>query len=159
MWVNYCVWNFKGYLWNSTQNILPIHWKIRFLYNVGTLRAPLSFKSSYVFLNYPQLTKAADRFFHHMTPMSSHGFFFVIQAAADHLPGYRSDKSSCITLSSEANISSSSCPGTAFFRGPPRGLNTSPVSWHSFPAMDHNIKHDVHAPLTSWHFTKIIIIK
>ena len=22
------VWNFKGYLWNSTQNILPIHWKM-----------------------------------------------------------------------------------------------------------------------------------
>ena len=24
--VRYFVWNFKGYLWNSTQNILPIHW-------------------------------------------------------------------------------------------------------------------------------------
>ena len=31
-WVRYFVWNFKGYLWNSTQNILPIHWKIQFLY-------------------------------------------------------------------------------------------------------------------------------
>ena len=32
-WARYFVWNFKGYLWNSTQNILPIHWKIRFWYN------------------------------------------------------------------------------------------------------------------------------
>ena len=28
VWVRYFVWNFKGYLWNSTQNILPIHWKM-----------------------------------------------------------------------------------------------------------------------------------
>ena len=40
----YFVWNFKGTLWNSTQNILPIHWKIQFLY-VTILRA-LRFKSS-----------------------------------------------------------------------------------------------------------------
>ena len=33
---------------NSTQNILPIHWKIWFLYNIEILRA-LRFKSSYVF--------------------------------------------------------------------------------------------------------------
>ena len=26
-WVRYFVWNFKGTLWNSTQNILPIHRK------------------------------------------------------------------------------------------------------------------------------------
>ena len=42
--------NFKGTLWNSTQNILPIHWKIRFVYSVGILRA-LGFRSSYVFWN------------------------------------------------------------------------------------------------------------
>ena len=44
VWVRYFVWNFKGTLWNSTQNILPIHWKIRFLYNIEILRA-LRFKS------------------------------------------------------------------------------------------------------------------
>ena len=37
--VRYFVWNFKGYLWNSTQDILPIHWKMQFLYNVEILRA------------------------------------------------------------------------------------------------------------------------
>ena len=46
------MWNFKGYLWNSTQNILPIHWKIRFLYDIEILRA-LRFKSSYAFLKRP----------------------------------------------------------------------------------------------------------
>ena len=40
------MWNFKGTLWNSTQNILPIHWKIWLLYNIEILRA-LRFKSSY----------------------------------------------------------------------------------------------------------------
>ena len=44
--------NFKGTLWNSTQNILPIHWKICLLYNIGILR-PLTFKSSYAFLKCP----------------------------------------------------------------------------------------------------------
>ena len=44
--------NFKGTLWNSTQNILPIHWKIWFLYNIQILSV-LRFKSSYVFLNPP----------------------------------------------------------------------------------------------------------
>ena len=29
--VRYFVWNFTGNLWNSTQNILPKHWKIWFL--------------------------------------------------------------------------------------------------------------------------------
>ena len=33
------MWNFKGYLWNSTQNILPIHWKMQFLFNIQFLRA------------------------------------------------------------------------------------------------------------------------
>ena len=37
--------NFKWYLWNSTQNILPILWKIWFLNKVEILRA-LRFKSS-----------------------------------------------------------------------------------------------------------------
>ena len=46
------MWNFKGTLWNSTQNILPIHWKVRFLYNIEILRA-LRFKSSYAFLKRP----------------------------------------------------------------------------------------------------------
>ena len=27
-WVRYFVWNFKGYLWNSTQNILELCWKL-----------------------------------------------------------------------------------------------------------------------------------
>ena len=52
MWVRYFVWNFKGTLWNSTQNILFIHWKIWFLYNIEILRA-LRFKSSYSFLKCP----------------------------------------------------------------------------------------------------------
>ena len=52
VWVRYFVWNFKGTLWNSTQNILPVHWKIWFLYNIEILRA-LRFKSSYAFLKCP----------------------------------------------------------------------------------------------------------
>ena len=52
VWVRYFVWNFKGNLWNSTQNIWPIHWKILFLYNIEILRA-LWFKSSYAFLTPP----------------------------------------------------------------------------------------------------------
>ena len=43
------MWNFKGNLWNSTQNILLIHWKMMILYNVENVRA-LRFKSSEVFL-------------------------------------------------------------------------------------------------------------
>ena len=46
------LWNFKGTLWNSTQNILPIQWKIRIVYNIEILRA-LRSKSSYVFLKCP----------------------------------------------------------------------------------------------------------
>ena len=46
------MWNFKGTLWNSTQNILPIHWKLQILYNIEILRA-LRFKSSYAFLKRP----------------------------------------------------------------------------------------------------------
>ena len=39
VWVRYFVWNFKGYLWNSTQNILPIHWKMWILFTSENLRA------------------------------------------------------------------------------------------------------------------------
>ena len=46
------MWNFKGYLWNSTQNIWPIHWKIMILSTFDNLRA-LRFKSSKVFLKRP----------------------------------------------------------------------------------------------------------
>ena len=46
------MWNFKGTLWNSTQNSLPIHWKMWFLYNIAIIRA-LRFKSSYAFLKRP----------------------------------------------------------------------------------------------------------
>ena len=47
----FCV-EFQRYLWNSTQNILHIHWKISFLYNMDILRA-LRFKSSYTFFEPP----------------------------------------------------------------------------------------------------------
>ena len=33
----YFVWNFKGYLWSSMQNISPIHWKIWYLYNIQNI--------------------------------------------------------------------------------------------------------------------------
>ena len=46
------MWNFKGYLWNSTQNICPIHWKMWILFTGENLRF-LRFKSSYVFLKRP----------------------------------------------------------------------------------------------------------
>ena len=46
------VWNFKGTLWNSAQNILPIHWKIWFLYNIEILKV-LRFKSSCTFSKRP----------------------------------------------------------------------------------------------------------
>ena len=46
------MWNFKGYLWNSTQNILPIHWKMWILLTCENLRA-LRVKSSYAFLKRP----------------------------------------------------------------------------------------------------------
>ena len=45
-------WNFKGTLWNSTQNILPTHWQTWFLYIIEILRA-LRFKNSYLFLKRP----------------------------------------------------------------------------------------------------------
>ena len=45
VWARYSVWNFKGYLWNSTQNIWLIHWKTWILFTGEKLRA-LRFKSS-----------------------------------------------------------------------------------------------------------------
>ena len=45
----FCVEILKGYLGNSTENILPIHWKIQFSCSIEILRA-LRFKSSYAFL-------------------------------------------------------------------------------------------------------------
>ena len=52
VWARYFVWNFKWYLWNSTQNVLAIHWKIPFLNNVEFLRA-LRSKTSQTFLKFP----------------------------------------------------------------------------------------------------------
>ena len=45
VWVRDFVWNFKGYLWNYTQNILPIYWKINLIHCSRALR----FMSPYVF--------------------------------------------------------------------------------------------------------------
>ena len=47
------MWNFKGNLWNSTQNILHIRWKRSFLYNIIQILRALIFKSSYAFLKRP----------------------------------------------------------------------------------------------------------
>ena len=55
VWVRYFVRNFKGYLWNSTQNILPIHWKMWILFTCENLRA-LRIKSSYMFLKHSEST-------------------------------------------------------------------------------------------------------
>ena len=38
VWVRYFVWNFKGYLWNSTRNILPILWKMWYVDNLWAIR-------------------------------------------------------------------------------------------------------------------------
>ena len=40
VWVRYFVLDFKGTLWNSTQNIFPIHWKMRSLLKREDIRAP-----------------------------------------------------------------------------------------------------------------------
>ena len=45
---SYFEWNFKGFLWNSPQKILPMHWNIQFIYAVEILRAFVS-KNSYTF--------------------------------------------------------------------------------------------------------------
>ena len=60
----------KGSLWNSTQNILCIHWKIHVwilynLYRVESLRA-LRLKSSQVFLKHPLVNCCI--FFHYLKP-------------------------------------------------------------------------------------------
>ena len=52
VWVRYFAWNFKGILWNSTQNISPIYWKMCTLLSSGTLIAP-RFMSTLSFLNTP----------------------------------------------------------------------------------------------------------
>ena len=52
VWVSYVVWNFKGSLWNSTQNILSIQWKMCILFTGENSRA-LRFKSSKAFLKCP----------------------------------------------------------------------------------------------------------
>ena len=52
VWVRYFVWNFKVTLWNSTQNILPIHWKMCILFTGEYLRT-LRFKSLWAFLKCP----------------------------------------------------------------------------------------------------------
>ena len=46
------MWNFKRTLWNPTQNIIPIHWKIWFSCNVEILRA-FRLKRSYAILKQP----------------------------------------------------------------------------------------------------------
>ena len=61
VWVRYFEWNFKGYLWNSAQNIIPIHWKMRILFTGENWRA-LRFKSSYVFLKRPPAMVTYSRF-------------------------------------------------------------------------------------------------
>ena len=33
------VLNFKGTIWNSFENILSVHWKMQFWYNVAILKA------------------------------------------------------------------------------------------------------------------------
>ena len=52
IWLRFFVWNFKGHLWNSTQNILPRHWKRSFLNEIEILTV-LRFKTSYAFLKRP----------------------------------------------------------------------------------------------------------
>ena len=46
------MWNFKRYLSSSSQNILPIHWKVCILFTGDNLRA-LRLKTSQVFLKCP----------------------------------------------------------------------------------------------------------
>ena len=73
-WVRYFVWNFKGNLWNSKQNILPIHWKIRFLYSVEILTA-LRFRRWYMFWNTPRASNFTSRGYGY----SYHIFIFLVQ--------------------------------------------------------------------------------
>ena len=59
--VRYFVRNFKWTLWNSTQNILPIHWKVWILYYIEILWA-LRLKSSCAFSKRPPVTKVGLSF-------------------------------------------------------------------------------------------------
>ena len=47
VWTSYFVWNFKGHIWNSTQIIPTIHWKVGLSHKVNILRV-LKFKSPYI---------------------------------------------------------------------------------------------------------------
>ena len=52
VWVRYLVWNFKGYIWNATQNIWPIHLKVCNVLRSEIFRAP-RFMSLLAFLMLP----------------------------------------------------------------------------------------------------------
>ena len=66
------MWNFKGYLWNSAQNIIPIHWKMRILFSGENLGA-LNFKSSYVFMK--RLTEPSRKTHSSYRNMKCHSCF------------------------------------------------------------------------------------
>ena len=53
VWIRYFTWNFKATLRNSTQNILPIHWKVYSLLRSEILRAH-KFTGSKAFINHFQ---------------------------------------------------------------------------------------------------------
>ena len=46
LWLRYFVWNFEGWHWISTPNIVHVNWEIRILYR-GHCSGALWFKSSY----------------------------------------------------------------------------------------------------------------
>ena len=50
--MRYFVWNFKVYPWNSTQNILPIHWKIQ-IYSQAKIYELLDLRAHTCFWNDP----------------------------------------------------------------------------------------------------------
>ena len=58
MWLRFFVWNFNDTPLNSTQNILPIHWKMCVLFTGENLRA---FMSSEALLKRPRLTLGESR--------------------------------------------------------------------------------------------------
>ena len=91
VWVRYFVWNLKGTLWNSTQNILPIHWNTSFLYNC---------KSSYMFLKRPLAVRQLLFLAHAKTTqllLSCH--FEIMQCHVRHFENnaWTTAKSICIT--------------------------------------------------------------
>ena len=59
---SYFVRNFKGTLWNSTQNILPIHWKILSSFRSKNLRAH-TLKTLQAFLKWSPLESAPFHFY------------------------------------------------------------------------------------------------